>query len=222
MKSKFNKDNKHTIYINKLGEEVPSATTILKILNKPQLVRWANHLGWNHLHVDAVLNESSIMGTRVHYLINAILSNNYVIYIDDGEIPIKLLYSYITRFKMWLNTNTVEPILLEKSLTSDLFGGTIDFYGKINGKFTVLDFKTSKKIRMSMFFQLALYVILLEELGYQVDQVGILLVNPQYRDERYIQRDELQPYIVFVNKLVDLFHSYYKLNIESKWNEQII
>lgn len=222
MKSKFNQNNDHTLYFNKHGDEVPSATTILKMLNKPQLIKWANYLGWNHLHVDAVLNEASTLGTIVHYLINSILCNNYIIYINDGKVPLKVLYSYLNRFKIWLNTNDVEPILLEKSITSDKFGGTIDFYGLINGKYTVLDFKTSKKIRISMFFQLALYVILLEQLGYQVDQVGILLVNPQYKDEKYIQRDELQPYIDFVTKLVDLFHSYYIINNEGKWNEQII
>ena len=208
--------------MNKNNEEVPSVTTILKILNKPQLIQWANYLGWNHLHVDSVLNEASSIGTRVHYLINSILSKRYIIYIHDGVVPLKVLYSYINRFKIWLNTNDVVPILLEKSISSDKFGGTLDFYGQINEKYTILDFKTSKKIRITMFFQLAMYTILLEELGYQVDQVGILLVNPYYKDEKYIQRDELQPYITFVTKLIDLFHSYYTLNIESNWNESII
>ena len=222
MKSKFNPTSDHALYFNKLGEEVPSVTTILKILNKPQLVKWANYLGFQHLHVDAVLNESSVLGTVVHYLINSILSKNYIIYINDGKIPIDVLYSYLNRFKIWLNTNTVKPILLEKSIASDKFGGTIDFYGKINDKYTLLDFKTSKKIRITMFFQLALYTILLEELGYKVEQAGILLINPKYKDEKYIQRNELQPYIDFVLKLVDLFHSYYEINNNSKWNEQII
>lgn len=221
MKSKFNTDNKHTMYFNKFGEEVPSATTILKILNKPQLVKWANYLGFNHLHVDSVLNEASTLGTIVHDLINSILLNHYIIYINDGRVPIDILCSYINRFKIWLKTNTVIPILLEKSISSDKFGGTLDFYGIINDKYTILDFKTSKKIRISMFFQLALYTILLEELGYKVDQVGILLVNPKYKDEKYIQRDKLQPYIDFVSKLVDIFHSYYEINNDDNWKEPI-
>jgi hypothetical protein len=39
LQSKFNINNDHTMYFNKNGDEVPSATTILKILNKPQLVK---------------------------------------------------------------------------------------------------------------------------------------------------------------------------------------
>ena len=222
MISKYNSDNDHAVYINKLGTEVPSATTILKILNKPQLVKWANYLGFKHMNVDSVLNESASLGTLVHRLINSLLSNKLIIYINDGTISNALLYSYINRFKMWLKTHTVEPILLEQKITSDKFGGTIDFYGSIDGKLTVLDFKTSKKIRLSMFFQLALYVILLEELGYEVEQVGILLVNPINKDEKYIQRKDFEKYVIFAKGLVDLFHSYNLLNDDDKWNESII
>jgi len=222
MASKFNPKSDHTIYKNSLGQEVPSATTVLKILNKPQLVKWANYLGFKSLDVDSVLNESAALGTLVHDLINSILSKYLIIYIPDGIIPSDVVFSYINRFKIWLKTNNVEPILLEKSITSDKVGGTIDFYGKINGKLTLLDFKTSKKIRLSMFFQLAIYVILLEELGYEIEQVGILLVNPKYKDEKYIARKDFEKYVTFARRLIDLFHSYYNLNNEDKWEESII
>ena len=224
MKSKYNSDPNHTIYYNKYGEEVPSATTILKILNKPQLVKWANYLGFKNLDVDSVLNEASTLGTAVHEIINKILSKYYIIYINDGKVPLEVLYSYINTFKVWLNTNDVEPIFLEKKIVSDKVGGTIDFYGNINNKRTLLDFKSSKKIRISMFFQLAIYCMMLEELGYQVDQVGILLVNPKVtrNNEKYIQREDFQPYIDFVKGLIDLFHSYSAINNLDKWNENII
>lgn len=212
----------HTVYYNKKGNEIPSATTILKILNKPSIVKWANYLGFKNLDVDSVVNEAAELGTVVHDLINSILLKALIIYIPDPKIPEYVLYSYINRFKIWLNTNVVEPIFLEKSFSSELFGGTVDFYGIINGKKTILDFKTSKKIRITMFFQLALYCILLEEKGYKVEQVGILLVNPKYKDEKYISREELYPYIDFARKLVELFHSYYDLNDKDKWNESII
>lgn len=222
MKSKFNQDNKHTMYFNRYNEEVPSATTILKMLNKPQLVKWANHLGFNHLSVDEVLNESSTLGSLVHSLINSILEKELIIYIPQENIRSSVIYSYINRFRIWYDTNDVIPILLEKSISSEKFGGTIDFYGQINGKYTLLDFKTSKKIRLTMFIQLALYVILLEELGYKIDQVGILLVNPKFKDEKYIAREKFDKYVKFARGLVDLFWSYYFINEDDKWYEIII
>lgn len=220
MKSKYNSE--HSLYFNSSGDEVPSATTILKMLNKPQLVKWANYLGFHNLRVENVLSESSLLGSTIHQLINMMLNQYYIIYIDDGKMPLDTIYSYMNSFKVWMNTNNINPILLEKKFSSDKFGGTLDFYGDINGKLTILDFKTSKKIRLTMFLQLALYTILLEERGYKVEQVGILLVNPNYKDEKYINRENLQQYIDFVNKLVDAFHSYYDVNILDNWNESII
>ena len=218
----------HTLYYNKKGVEVPSATTILKILNKPSLVKWANYLGFKRLHVDEIVDEAARLGTTVHDLINSTLNNEYIIYIERDDIPTYLVQMYMMRFKRWLNVNDVKPILLEKSLTSELFGGTIDFYGIIGRendptpKYTILDFKTSKSIHMSMFFQLAMYCILLEEHGYKVEQAGILLVNNKNDDEKFISREELEPYIQAVSKLIDFFHEYYTINDKFNWKEPII
>ena len=135
-----------------------------------------------------------------------------IIYIPQENIRSSVVYSYINRFRIWYDTNDVRPILLEKSISSDEFGGTIDFYGEINGEYTLLDFKTSKKIRLTMFIQLALYVILLEELGYKIDRVGILLVNPKFKDEKYITREKFEKYVKFARGLVNLFWSYFEIN----------
>ena len=35
----------HTVYKTKDGKRVPGVTTILGVINKPALVRWANNLG---------------------------------------------------------------------------------------------------------------------------------------------------------------------------------
>lgn len=212
----------HTLYYNKDGIEVPSATTILKILNKPALINWANYLGFKRLHVDEIVNESARLGTLIHELINSMLMNEYIIYISRNDIPDSLVNAYMMKFKRWLNVNDVQPIFAEKSLTSDKFGGTIDLFALLNGKRTIVDFKTSKSIHMSMFFQLAMYCILLEERGYQVDQAGILLINNKHDGEKFISRDELEVYVQAVRQLIDFFHSYYTINNIFNWKENII
>lgn len=212
----------HTAYFNSSGKEVPSATTILKILNKPTIVNWANSLGFRHLKYESVLNEYAIIGTCVHAIINSILSNVMYIYVETPDVPSKeFLAPYIRSFMNWYKNNEIEPILLEKSFTTDTFGGTLDFYGKVNGKHSIIDFKTSKKIRMSMFIQLALYTILLEKKGYVVEQVGIVLCHPQHKDTKYMSREKLNPYIALAETLVKLFHAYYDLN-ESEWSDTIL
>lgn len=220
--TKYNKDPNHTIYRNSKNEEVPSATTLLKILNKPSLVQWANYLGFKRLRVDDVLEEYAELGTLIHLLISSYLNKDMIVYIPQSNIPNNVVFSYFAKFKKWYSKHDVEPIYLEQSFSSDKFGGTVDFYGKIDGYYTILDFKTSKKIRLSMMIQLALYCILLEQHGCTVDRVGILLVNPDYEDEKYISRKELDPYIEFALQLVDIFHSYYYLNEYNNWNEYIL
>ena len=43
---KLNKFSAHNVYCNKDDKEVPSVTTILKIINKPSLMYWANGMGF--------------------------------------------------------------------------------------------------------------------------------------------------------------------------------
>ena len=219
--SKYIHDSDHTVYINSKGEEVPSATTVLKMLNKPALVKWANFLGFNRQNVDDVLNEYAERGTLIHELISSYLHGDLIVYIDDNRFDPLMVLKFFNCFKVWYQQHTIEPILLEKSFCSDKFGGTVDFYGKIDGVYTLLDFKTAKKIRLSMILQLALYVVLLEQNGYIIEQVGILLVNPGHKNEKYISRKDIEQYIIFAEKLVDMFHLHYTLVTTNKWDNEI-
>lgn len=80
------KYSSHAEYIRPDGIEVPSATTLLKIINKPSLSKWANYLGFKHLNVDAVLDDYSRFGTLVHEMINSFLNNGIYIYIHMGNL----------------------------------------------------------------------------------------------------------------------------------------
>ena len=79
----------------------------------------------------------------------------------------------------WEKTKKVEPILCEHPLVSEKlgFGGTIDFYGLIDGVATLKDYKTAKAIYPEHLYQVAAYRQLLEENGYQVAAVGILQIG---------------------------------------------
>ena len=67
------KFSSHSTYINKEGVEVASVTSILKVLNKPSLSKWANSLGWKRQNVDKVLMSSAEKGTIIHEAINSYL-----------------------------------------------------------------------------------------------------------------------------------------------------
>ena len=84
-------------------------------------------------------------------------------------------------------------------------------YGKINNKYTILDYKTSKKVYSTHFLQLGAYTYMMEEQGEKVEQVTILIVNNKC-EEHTKSREEIQPYIDTFLILVELFYKWYDIN----------
>lgn len=210
-------NSSHTQYFDKNGIELPSVTTILKILNKPSLVKWANFLGFKRQRVDDILAKTSEIGVMVHDLVESYLLDHYFIFVPSIHCTKSLLYMYLNTIIEWRRTHNIQVEFIEKRFCSEKFAGTIDFYGLVDGKWTIFDFKTSKKPYSSMFLQLAAYCIMIEEKGYKVDQVGIIILNPDGFNEKIITRDELDDYIRVFKILVELFHEWFEINIKKGW-----
>lgn len=169
----------HIVYKKADGTRVPSVTTYLGVLAKPALIHWAWELGVQDLDYRKVRDQAGDIGTLVHYMILSQLTNvepDLESYTVDELLAVE---SPMSKFHEWYSEHTVEPILVETSLVSEefSFGGTPDFYGKVNGKLTLLDFKTGKSIYQEAFYQVAAYTKLLEEHGYPVETTRILRVG---------------------------------------------
>lgn len=212
MPSKYTKN--HTIYTNKEGEEIPSVTTILKIINKPALQKWANFLGFKRQNVEAVLDEKASMGTLLHDALDHYWRQEEFIpeykYQDE---PVKIM-TFLNNFFKWRKSYDIELISSERKLVCDKFGGTNDLYCKMDGLYTVVDYKTSKTFYSSMFLQLAAYTYILELEGCKVDQVMIVCINDKLQEKK-MTRLELEPYIETFLLLVDFFYKYNKISTDS-------
>lgn len=209
----------HTTYCNDKNEEVPSVTTIIKILNKPSLAKWANIMGFRGQKIEDLLEKSSNIGTQVHKIIESYLMNRYYIFISTHDVSKFTIMSYLNSFLEWKKAHEVSPIFMERKLSTEKFGGTVDFYGIVDNKKTILDFKTSKKVYSTMFLQLGAYCIMLEEKGYEVDQAAIIIVNKDGYNEKFISRKDLQRYMDIFKILVELFHAWYNINISDGWGD---
>ena len=84
----------------------------------------------------------------------------------------------------------------------------------MNNKYTILDFKTSKRFYSSHFIQLGAYIQLLEANNYKVEQVAILRIREGDYDIKIINREDMNDYIELFNKLVEVFYLVYELNEE--------
>lgn len=215
----YSKD--HTVYINSKNIEVPSATTVLKVINKPALVYWANSLGYKHQSIKKVLEESSAIGTDFHDM----LSN----YTMGKEISGEHLNDAITLFllfKDWAEENEYKAIISEQKLVGDEYGGTLDAISSINGKIYMVDYKTSKNIYSSMFLQLAGYGLLVKELlpdtYSRLEGFGIISVSLKNKIQtKFISKKDMEKkYMPVFKKLLAFFHAWFNLNME-EFNDNI-
>lgn len=208
----------HKTYTNSAGVPVPSATTILKILHKPQLMKWANGMGFRRQKIEDILLDSSLMGTNVHAMIEYELTGKQSDLALRHQGELIRLQNHMLQFDKWRASHTsITPTFMEGEYTTDNFGGTIDFYGDVDGKQSIVDFKTSKRFYSSMFLQLAAYIILLEEKGHTIEQVGIVRINETKFEEKFIPRAEMDEYIDTFKKLAIVFHAWYDLNLAEGW-----
>lgn len=80
------------------------------------------------------------------------------------------------QYLLWKADHEVVPLLMEHRMVSEAMrcGGTLDLYAEVDGKFTVMDWKSSGKIRNTHLYQVAAYRAMLEESGSGVDEVRVL------------------------------------------------
>lgn len=188
----------HTRYRTADGTIVPGATTVIGVIDKPHLVKWANNLGLLGYDSNKYRDELAEIGTLAHYMIECHLSGIEPDLSAYSPEQIDRASNSVLKFHEWEKQHTLEPILTEAQLVSEKyrFGGTVDYYGLIDGIPTILDLKTSKAIYDSHIWQVAAYHQLLVEHGYDVQQVRVLQIGRDESEgfsERVLTVDELGP-----------------------------
>jgi len=166
----------HTRYFTKDGELVAGSTTILQILNKPNLISWAFNCGLRGEDMNKIKNIAGSVGTITHLMITEELQNKVPDLKEYSQADIDSSTLCYNSFKELRKSHTLEVIHVEKALVSEVyrFGGTPDFLGFVNGELTLMDFKTSAAIYNDYYYQIASYRQLEKEAGYNVETAEIL------------------------------------------------
>jgi hypothetical protein len=158
----------HTTYKDAGGKRLPSVTTILGVLNKPQLVNWAYKLGKDGKDMKAVQDSAMSTGTLLHYLITCELMKDEPdqAYLDEFTLrDQRYCNNCLLSWDEWKKDKVIEVIECERPMVSEKFGygGTLDLLAYINGKLCLCDFKSSNGIYIDYWYQLAAYGNLIEE-----------------------------------------------------------
>lgn len=167
-------------YKDKEGMRLPGVTTITGSelgWNKGILIGWANSKGLEGIATGAYVDNLASIGTLAHQMVLDSMTKKVTDLTDYSENQIIKAKNCLESYFNWSKDKDIEPILLEERMISEIhkFGGTADFYGKINGVLTLADYKTGSGIYDEHLVQVAGgYLILLEELGHKVEKIELL------------------------------------------------
>jgi len=109
----------------------------------------------------AILKKAGDKGTELHtHAYNLI--NKKSEYNAENDDP------YYQGLYLWLKQHDVQPVLMEKLLWDEIEGyaGRLDFFGYVDGRLRLMDFKSNRTIQPKMGLQLVGYKHLLESWGY--------------------------------------------------------
>lgn len=176
------KTKAHIRYRNANNKVVPGVTTILGVLNKPKLVKWANNLGLQGIDSSKYVSETAEIGTLAHEMIMCYFANKDCDTSDYSSTQIDKAENSLLSFFEWEKNHKIEPIYVEVPFVSEKYqyGGTIDLLALIDNELTLVDFKTGSGIYEEAHYQIAAYKGLLIEHDYNPSTVRILNIP---RDE---------------------------------------
>ena len=230
-------NNQAVKFHSSAGNPVPSVTQVLGVSSKPYLVPWANDLGLKGLKYSDYMERITTIGSIVHERIEAYVLN---LPFDDTKYSVELLDEsepVFNKFIRWETGNSMGIMETETPMESNIYGGIMDAVVDLNGKPTLMDWKTSKEIYSEYFSQLAAYHRLLsigwvvkgfvpeseyektnnkmKTLGNEIKQVAILNV-PKESGEATLKimettSPEFRDHINFFDSCLSLYHARKKI-----------
>lgn len=210
-------DNNSNEYINNRGEKVPRVSSIIKLLNKEQLLYWANSLGYKHISYAHELDRTARIGSAVHDMIEKYHDKHKLAIYNWGKYRIFGRYDRIAvmncmrSFREWydIHHRNFKVLFTEKTIVGDLFGGTIDtiIESPMNKKhIMIVDYKTSSGFYLTQILQLSAYVYLCEKEGFIVDGVMVIKMDKKFGDsatDLILLREDLDPFIALFMHLYE-------------------
>lgn len=203
----------HSRYFNSKGNEVPSVTTVLNVLNKEGLLEWSNNLGKRGIDYKSFLESKANLGSLVHECIEAELKQVAPAIITNTA-TLNKVKEYVNTFKTVKEGLKISNAETEVSLSCEEFGGTLDLICDIallNRTVTVLaDFKTSKQPYITQFIQLAGYLELLKRNNHpkydKIEWCMIISITDKKYKIQYISKENTERF--FTNVFLNLLHVY--------------
>ena len=167
------------------GKKVPSVTTIIgRFKNATGLIIWSNQLGLKGINYFDELKKAGDTGTSLHDLAELHIKGEEYQLPDDPTVR-----HCFNQFLEWWNNTNYKVTWTEKKMGSKKLevGGCPDLLVKKDGKYILVDFKTSKSLYSDFIIQLSAYTELIRESeGIEIDK-AIIVRFPKEDDDTEIK-----------------------------------
>ena len=192
-------------YVTPEGKKLPSVTTVVGAQKKQAIMEWRQRVGEEV--ANKISKHATSRGTNMHTLCEYYLNNEPK---PPGAVMPDAKEMFIS-IKPYLNKiNNIH--YQEVGLWSSQLGlaGRVDCIGEYEGKLSVIDFKTSKKIKnrddiLDYFWQCTAYALMYEELiGTPIDDLVIIMAVDN--EQPLIFKEKTQDHIEGLVRAIDYYH----------------
>jgi len=192
-------------YKTPAGALYPSATTVVGFLGKEAIEKWKKRVGAEE--AERISNKAATRGTRMHMLCEDYINGDPINpseYDWNDQFQFKMLRRHLDAY--------VDNVhMQEVRLYSDYLklAGTVDLVAEYNGRLSIIDFKTSKKLKeekwiLNYFCQATAYAIMYEEItGIPVPQIVIMIMVDDEEPQIFVKKRN-----DYVKDLLDIREKY--------------
>lgn len=196
------------LYRTPSGNLYPSVTTVLSGMNYQSIQAWKNSIGEEQ--ANRIMTSAARRGTGMHELCERYMLNH-----DDYRyraMPTSIFM--FNQIKSYLDRHVDNVYGVEMRLYSDELkaAGTCDMFCRMHNINTVVDFKTSSRLKEeskieNYFYQATAYAMMIEELHKKtvIPQIAILIATPEGEPQFFLKHTS--PYRSKVSDYFKLYHS---------------
>lgn len=200
-------------YVTPTGESYPSVTTVLGHFKKKQIQEWRDRVG--HEEANRISNRASTRGNKFHAMMERYLENKPIKEVLHEDVMPDMRQAFRDIQKTLDRIDNIHYIECPLYSTKMRLAGRTDVIGEFDGTLSVIDFKTSTRLKQesyiqNYFEQATAYGIMYEErVGIPIKQIVVIISVD----------NEPEPQVFVKNKEdyeLSLFQKIYNYHLDKK------
>ncbi len=178
-------------YVTPSGKRLPSVTTVVGAKKKQAIMEWRKRVG--EAEANRISKLATGRGNRVHSLAEKYINNEQIVWQQEMPDAVEMFRTLIKPIQSINNIHYQEQALWSERLG---LAGRVDLIAEWNGVLSVIDFKTSKKIKKAediqdYFAQCTAYACMYEELvGVPINQIVVVMAVENEQPIVFIEKTE--------------------------------